>query len=183
MSRFFNLEFGGQAEGPLDGRPAGPLARWPAVSRDAAHSVAQAQEAFEQADFESALRLHARALEFDPRHAGAWTGQVRALIELGDCAEASLWADKALEQFPNSPELLAAKAVALARSGDVEGAIAFSDSSIAESGNTPYVWLSRGDVLLARQASRRRSSWRHGTGSSPGWRRASGRITGSTPWP
>ena len=145
MSRFSNLEFSGGSEG----RP-----REQGGSRDADHYVAEAQGAFEQADFEAALRAYAKALEFSPRTAVAWTGQVRALIELGEFAEASLWADKALEQFPSEPELLAAKAVALARDGDVDGAIAFSDSSISERGDTPYVWLARGDVLLARQERR-----------------------------
>ena len=145
MSRFSNLEFSGESEG----RP-----REHSGTRDADHYVAEAQGAFEAADFEAALRGFAKALEFNPRNAVAWTGQVRALIELGEFAEASLWADKALEQFPNEPELLAAKAVALARDGDVEGAIAFSDSSIAERGDTPYVWLARGDVLLARRERR-----------------------------
>ncbi len=145
MSRFSNLEFGDDSRGqPRDqGRAC-----------DAEQYVGEAQIAFEQADFEAALRAYAKALEFNPQNAVAWTGQVRALIELGEFAEASLWADKALEKFSNQPELLAAKAVALARSGDVEGAIAFSDSSIAEQGDTPYVWLARGDVLLARQERR-----------------------------
>jgi tetratricopeptide (TPR) repeat protein len=34
------------------------------------------------------------------------------------------------------------------------GALAFSDASIEERGDTPYVWLARGDVLLARAESR-----------------------------
>jgi tetratricopeptide (TPR) repeat protein len=76
------------------------------------------------------------------------------LIELGEFREAKLWADKALERFPHEPELLAAKAVALARSGDLQGALVFSDSSIEERGDTPYVWLARGDVLLAREEQR-----------------------------
>jgi Flp pilus assembly protein TadD len=50
-----------------------------------------------------------------PAQPGRWTGQVRMLIELKEFHEAKLWADKALEKFPNEPELLAAKAVALAR--------------------------------------------------------------------
>ena len=50
--------------------------------------------------------------------------------------------------------MLAAKAVALARSGDLQGALAFSDASIEERGDTPYVWLARGDVLLARKEHR-----------------------------
>src|SRR2546422_6784365 len=76
------------------------------------------------------------------------------LIELGEFREAKLWADKALERFPHQPELLAAKAVALGRSGDLQGALAFSDSAIEERGDTPYVWLARADVLLARQEPR-----------------------------
>ena len=50
--------------------------------------------------------------------------------------------------------MLAAKAVALGRSGDLQGALAFSDASIEERGDTPYVWLARGDVLLAREEAR-----------------------------
>src|SRR5437016_5011528 len=47
-----------------------------------------------------------------------------------------------------------AKAVALGRGGDLQGAMAFSDASIEERGDTPYVWLARGDVLLAREEQR-----------------------------
>jgi tetratricopeptide (TPR) repeat protein len=36
----------------------------------------------------------------------------------------------------------------------LQGALAFSDASIEERGDTPYVWLARGDVLLARQETR-----------------------------
>jgi tetratricopeptide (TPR) repeat protein len=144
MSRFSNLEFSGESERESQ----------QTSGRGADHYVAEGQAAFEQADFEAALRCYAKALEFNPRNPAAWTGQVRALIELGEFVEASLWADKALEHFPNEPELLAAKAVALARNGDVDGAIAFSDSSISERGDTPYVWLARGDVLLARKERR-----------------------------
>jgi tetratricopeptide (TPR) repeat protein len=50
--------------------------------------------------------------------------------------------------------LLAAKAVALARIGDVKAALAFSDASIEERGDTPYIWLARADVLLARREKR-----------------------------
>jgi tetratricopeptide (TPR) repeat protein len=32
--------------------------------------------------------------------------------------------------------------------------MAFSDASIEERGDTPYVWLARGDVLLAREETR-----------------------------
>src|SRR5213078_3430249 len=88
------------------------------------------------------------------QNAAAWTCQVRMLIELGEFREARLWADKALERFPHEPDLLAAKAVALARSGDLQGALSFSDAAIEERGDTPYVWLARADVLLARHEPR-----------------------------
>jgi len=147
MSRFVNLEFGDEHEDQSHGQSN------PALKGET-HFLTEAQSAFENGNFESALRFFSKVLEFNPQNAAAWTGQVRMLIELGELNEARLWADKALEKFPQEPELLAAKAVALARSGDLQGALAFSDSAIEERGDTPYVWLARGDVLLARKESR-----------------------------
>jgi tetratricopeptide (TPR) repeat protein len=147
MSRFVNLEFGDESEGQASEARSG-------IVRDEGHYLSQAQDAFENGKFESALRNYSKVLEFNPRNAVAWTGQVRMLIELGEFREARLWADKALEQFPHEPELLAAKAVALGRTGNLQEAIAFSDASIEERGDTPYIWLARGDVLLARKESR-----------------------------
>ena len=148
MSRFGNLEFGGELDHEFQDRE---------VVKDAAFYLAEASTAFEEADFEKALRSFSKVLEFEPQNAAAWTGQVKALIELGEFREAKLWADKALERFPQEPELLAAKGVALGRCGDFEAALAFSDASIEERGDSPYIWLARGDVLLARQE--RRADW------------------------
>jgi Flp pilus assembly protein TadD len=147
MSRFVNLELGGESED--ESRP-GPKA----LVKDEAYYQGQALTAFENGEFESALRMFAKVLEFNPGNVSAWTGQVRMLIELGEFREAKLWADKALERFAQEPELLAAKAVALGRVGDLQGAMAFSDAAIEERGDTPYVWLARGDVLLARRETR-----------------------------
>jgi len=144
MSRFNSLEFGENFEEPLQS----------AQQKDESFYFAEAMRAFESGQFEQALRSFAKVLEFNPKNAAAWTGQVRMLIELGEYREAKLWADKALEQFPDEAELLAAKAVALGRSGDLKGALAFSDASIEERGDTPYLWLARGDVLLARAEKR-----------------------------
>jgi tetratricopeptide (TPR) repeat protein len=147
MSRFINLEFGDESAGREHEAQSGQV-------RDEAHYLGAARQAFENGQFESALRQFSKVLEFNPRNAAAWAGQVRMLIELGEFREAKLWADKALEQFPREPELLAAKAVALGRTGDLQGALAFSDASIEERGDTPYIWLARGDVLLARRETR-----------------------------
>src|SRR6266852_876559 len=146
MSRFSNFEFSGESENQSQ-QPK-------ALVKDEAYYFAEARSAFEIGNFESALRLYSKVLEFNPLNAAAWTGQVRMLIEMGELREAKLWADKALERFPHEPELLAAKAVALGRSGDLQGAMAFSDAAIEERGDTPYVWLARGDVLMAREETR-----------------------------
>jgi len=146
MSRFENLELDGESE-----ERSGRQKSW---VKDEAYYAGEAQTSFENGEFEAALRSYGKVIEFNPNNTSAWTGQVRMLIELGECKEAKLWADKALERFPSEPELLAAKAVALARNGDLHGALIFSDTSIEEHGNTPYVWLARGDVLLARKEAR-----------------------------
>lgn len=145
MSRFVNLELGGESE--ENRQPSGTV-------KDEAYYSSEAQQAFVRGDFEQALRWYSKVLEFNPQNAAAWTGQVRMLIELGEFREAKLWADKALERFPHEPELLASKAVALGRLGDLDGAIAFSDAAIEEHGDSPYIWLARGDVLLAREEKR-----------------------------
>src|SRR5436190_3412982 len=140
MSRFNNLEFGGEFEEQLPVQAP--------AEKGEVYYLNEACLAFENGYFERALRLYSKVLEFNPKNIAAWAGQVRMLIELGEFPEAKLWADKALEKFSNEPELLAAKAVALARLGDLKAAIAFSDAAFEEHGETPYVWLARGDVLL-----------------------------------
>ena len=148
MSRFNNLELGGES--------AEQSATQPLV-KDEAYYQQEAQTAFESGDYELALRFYAKVLEYNPQNAAAWTGQIKMLIELGEFREAKLWADKALEKFSREPELLAAKAVALARIGDIQNALLFSDAAVEERGDTSYVWLARGDVLLA--AKRRQAAF------------------------
>lgn len=159
MSRFGHLEFDGEFEGEFQNT---------ALPKDETYYLTGARRAFEGADFEKALRWFAKVLEHNPQNATGWAGQVRALIELGEFREAVLWADKALERFPHEPELLAAKAVALGRSGELDQAIAFSDASIEERGDTAYVWLARGDVLLAREEARADYCFDKALGLAPG---------------
>jgi tetratricopeptide (TPR) repeat protein len=145
MSRFSSLEFEEHQEGDSHSQ---------SVARDEPFYFGEAKAAFENGQFEQALRAFAKVLEFNPKNSAAWAGQVKSLIELGEFSEAKLWADKALEKFPEDAELLAAKAVALGRAGDLKAALAFSDASIEERGDTPYIWLARGDVLMARKEKR-----------------------------
>ena len=180
MSRFSNLEFGDES---YEQSP-----RQKGLVKDEGYYFAEARSAFESGNFESALRLYSKVLEFNPVNVDAWTGQVRMLVELGEFREARLWADKALERFPHDPELLAAKAVALGREGDPDGALAFSDASIEERGDTPYIWLARGDVLLSRKEPRADFCFEKALSLAPGdwfiaWLAARIRSTNNSPWP
>ena len=149
MSRFSNLELDSDSESESQHEFVGAH-----VPKDESYYLGLAQEAFEQGDFEQALRRYSKVLEYNPDNRAAWNWQVRSLIELGEFREAKLWAEKALERFLDDAELLASKAVALARCGDLEAALAYSDASLEQHGNTPLVWLARGDVFRARQEPR-----------------------------
>lgn len=142
MSRFSNLEFDDELNRICEEKQ---------IVKDESFFLQEARIGFENGRFEYALYAYSKVLEYNPMNAEAWTGQVKALIELGEFREAKIWADKAIERFPHYSELLAAKAVALARAGDVEGAVAYSDASFQEQGESPYLWLARADVLLAKK--------------------------------
>ena len=73
MSRCVNLEFGDESarQQPVMGN----------AIKDEAFYVREARLAFENADFEPALRSYAKVLEHNPQNASGWTGQVRALVE------------------------------------------------------------------------------------------------------
>lgn len=140
MSRFNNLEFG----------PASRGEHRPEIVKDEAYHLAEGLDLYQRGRYDAALRAYSRVLEHNSANTHAWCAQVRMLIELDELREAKLWVDKALERFPTTPELLAAKAIVLARSGEFDAALAFSDAAVEERGDTPYVWLARGEVLLAR---------------------------------
>ena len=130
MSRFVNLEFGGESEDQWRQENA--------AVKDEGYYLAQARAAFEAADFELALRAFCKVLEYNPQNASAWAGQVRMLIELGEYEEALVWADKALELYPEHPDLLASKSVASSRTGDLEKAMAYTDNALSQRGATAY---------------------------------------------
>jgi tetratricopeptide (TPR) repeat protein len=74
------------------------------------------------------------------------------LIELEEYKEALVWADKALELFPEHPELLAVKAMACCRDAKLEKAIAYSDNSVSKDNVTSRVWLARAEVMKNRKS-------------------------------
>jgi tetratricopeptide (TPR) repeat protein len=145
MKRFGRLEFDDQK---------GPKRRYAQGEeiRDEQYFYDQAMRFWLAGDFEVALRNYSRALEKNNAFFPAWLGQVLMLIELGEYREASVWSDKAMELFPEHPELMAAKAVACVRDGKIKKALAYSDNSVAQDNTTSRVWLSRAEVLLNRES-------------------------------
>ena len=144
MDRFSQLEFG-------DKRPAETSCGQ--APRDAAYFQREAVRYWLAGDFELALRNYCRVLEQNNAVFEGWAGQVLMLIELGEYREADLWADKALELFPDHPELLALRAVACSRDARVEKAIAYSDAAIGQDRPTARAWLARAEVFLDRNDS------------------------------
>ncbi|MFC1705890.1 tetratricopeptide repeat protein [Planctomycetota bacterium] len=141
MGRFSKLELSGQRQPFEEAEPPG--------ERDESYYLDLATRKHRSGHYEAALRYYARTLEYNPNLPAPWLGQVQALIELGELKEAKLWADKALEVHRDQPELLSAKAVACARLGDITRAMAYSDAALSKQGNTSYLWIARGEALLA----------------------------------
>lgn len=142
MSRFDNLEFG-----------ADPAPAAPAAPPGEGALLAEADDLYHRGRYELALHAYTRAVDRHPSQPEAWTGQVRMLVELDELREAWRWSETALARFPLQPELLATRAVVRARMADLRTALALADAAMAERGTTPYVWLARGEVLLARGES------------------------------
>ena len=147
MRRFSHLEFGDKRERGPERGPGGE------EIRDEEYFHKQAVRYQLAGDFEVALRNYSRSLEQNSGFYPGWLGQVLMLIELGEYKEAAMWADKALELFPEHPELLAVKAVACARDGLMEKAVGYSDNSITKDNVTWIVWLARAEVMLGRRSN------------------------------
>ncbi len=143
MDRFSQLEFG-DAHSERSRQPG-------EEERGAAYFLKQALRYWLAGDYEVALPNHARVLEQDSARFEGWSGQVQMLIELGEYKEADVWADKAMDLFPDHPELLAHKAVANHRDARYDKAVAYSDNAVGRDPATPRVWLARAEIFLKRK--------------------------------
>ena len=128
----------------------------------------RAEGEYREGNFENALRLYSRTLEMDRLMVEAWRRQVLMLVEVGEYDEAALWADKALEVFPDDPELVAVKAMAQCRAGDSTGALLLADRALRMPGTSPLRWLARGEVFLARRDGNHDHCFRMAAGECPG---------------
>ena len=158
-NRFHNLEFESKQQQEQEPQQV-PRAHTSAASssatqlddlHDTAHWMRLADRSRRAGDFEDALRFYSRAVELDRQAVNGWVGQVCMLIALEEFNEAELWARKALELFRNNPDLHAARAQALCRKGDLKNAQAACDAALNQQGQSPYPWIARGDLMLARK--------------------------------
>ncbi len=151
-SRFSNLEFhspAGESElsSPPVTAPQSELRQFVAHDRDSSYHVRKAETHEMNGFLEDALRSYSAALGEDPLLLAAWVGQLLMLLDLGEYKEADLWAGKALERFPDNPEIWACQSVALRRMGHDRRARELNDLALAGRGDKPVVWVCRGEVL------------------------------------
>lgn len=99
-------------------------------------------------NYENALRFYSRALEIDKSLIEGWVGQVQMLVLLKEYPQASMWAKKALELFPNHGDLLAGRAQSECRQGNQGDAVSLSDGALNQHGETAYQWQVRGELML-----------------------------------
>lgn len=168
-SRFSNLEFEGDAPPAGNGEGAAPptlsdargQTQFIREERNAAYYLEKGDAELLAGDHEKALRMYSAALGEDPLCLEAWVGQLVALLHLEEYPEVQMWADKALEKFPNHPQLLAAKAMALQRMGFVRDARGLADAAAAGKNDHPLVWLARGEVMLAENVTAAEQCFSH----------------------
>ncbi|NOY75589.1 MAG: tetratricopeptide repeat protein [Kiritimatiellaeota bacterium] len=151
MGRFDSLELDEEKETAKPSRQEQRKQPYGEKRKGADDFLTMALASMQLCDFEKALQMFSRALSFDNNSLSAWFGQLRCLIHLGEFKEATMWADKAIENLGETPELLAAKSCAYCRMGDFSRAYGLSDVSMEKKGSSPFVWLCRGEILLQQK--------------------------------
>lgn len=165
MGRFDHLEIGkSQPPRPVKDRADGAVV-------DQFSCLERASGAFDEENYERALAYYSRVLQYEINLEEAWLGQIRCLIGLGEIQEAVIWSDRALERFPRSPAILAARGVAECRLGRMTEALGFVDAALKEQGATAYAWVARGDVLIPTNETNARFCFGKGVELAPNdWR-------------
>ena len=144
MGRFSKLDFDSRPQAAQSVAAEDP---WPDL--DEQGCLAAAEDQFLRGLYEAALVFYSRALRFNRELLPAWIGQVRCLLHLGEYREAVTWSIRALERFPDQPDLLAYRGLALVRAGSLREGIEFVDGAVELKSPSAWVWLTRGEALLA----------------------------------
>lgn len=132
-----------------------------AVVRDADYYIREGWSHELGGRHEKALNQYSAALGEDPLCIEAWTRQLWMLLYMEELAEAIVWADKALQSFPNDPDILALKSLAQWRKGLTEAARQLNDSALAATRNSANVWLARGEMQMVADMRSASACFRH----------------------
>ena len=112
-------------------------------------------------DHEKALNTYSKALSENPLLIVAWARQLWMLIYLEEYYEADTWSDKALQSFPNDPDILSLKSLALWRNGFKDEAKTLNDAALGMSRDSHNTWLARGEMQVADGVKSYRSCFSH----------------------
>lgn len=160
MGRFSKLETGAGVSSDKD-PDAGPMGlhsrvRPKAVADDAdgdldydqGHYFSEGERFFYAGDYKRSLRSYSRAMQVDHSAIEPWMGQILALIKLKQHREATMWAMRAMELFPDDPRLASLQGLTLALSGARQRAISCSDFAMGRpNGGNAFTWAIRGQIL------------------------------------
>lgn len=164
MPRFDHLEFD---EPPGDGSDA--LRPSHDAGQDERQWLRKADDQRRRGLYENALRYYSRALELDKSLVAGWLGQVHMLLQLGEDAEADLWARKSLELFRGHGDLMAGRAQALARIGNRKLALELCDAALKQEGLSACRWIARGELLIASKEEIDRHCFDKAVQLDPDW--------------
>ncbi|NQU43339.1 tetratricopeptide repeat protein [bacterium] len=148
MSRFSKLE----TETPEQPRPV----EKPVVEREASgiealtpeESVRRGDELFYLGEFPKALRHYSRALQEHSTEVRPWAGQILCLLLQDQVREATAWAKRAVETFPDIPTVVALQGLAFARQGMHKRGLGTSDYAMSLKNADALAWVARGWILL-----------------------------------
>jgi len=153
--RFSSLEIKPAGTGTGNLRPGG------APLRDSAYYMTEGLKADLAGDHEKALNHYSAALAENPLLIDAWVAQLWMPLYLDEPPEAILWVDRALESFPNQPDLLAMKSLALLRCGFVDDARELNDAALVGGRASANVWLARGALQIAADSVAASACFKH----------------------
>lgn len=155
QGRFSGLEIKTAGEGNTSARLKG------APVRDLAYYLNEGLKADLAGDHEKTLTHYSSALGENPLFIEAWTAQLWMLIYLDESPEAVIWADRALENFPNQPDLLGLKSMAMLRCGFIADARELNDAALVGGRASTNVWLARGAMQISVDGVAASACFRH----------------------
>lgn len=158
QGRFSSLEI----KTPAKGRSrAGGAPR-----RDEAYYMNAGYRAELAGDHETALNQYSAALSENPLSVEAWTAQIWMLLYLQEPFEADLWADRALNNFPGQPDLMAVKSLALMRCGLFAEAGEQNDAALTGNRDSANIWLARGSLQIKADRLAASACFKHALAAS-----------------